>query len=221
MIRLESVSKGYGNRADILRDVSYALAPASFHFVTGASGAGKTTLLSILALAERPTAGAVRLFDTDAGAASRAERARLRRRIGILFQDRRLADELSVADNVALPLRIDGRPARQRQANVAALLDWLDLADKSGARPATLSAADRQRVALAAAVVRGPDLLLADEPMGAGEAEALLMVEALEQMTQRGTTVLVATRDSVFAERFPHPRLHLDQGVLSTGGEVP
>jgi cell division transport system ATP-binding protein len=160
------------------------------------------------------------LFDIDTTRASRAKRARLRRRIGTVFQDCRLADELSVADNVALPLRIDGAPEKARRDNVAALLDWLAIANRSAARPSTLSASDRQRVALARAMVRRPDLLLADEPAGAGDDDdlALLLVGAYEQMTQLGTIVLVATRDTGFAERFAHPRLHLDAGTLSSSG---
>jgi cell division transport system ATP-binding protein len=219
VVRLQSVAKRYGDGPEILRDVSFALAPGSFHFVTGASGAGKTTLLNIIALAEPPSRGTVTLFDTEAGRASRAVRAQLRRRIGTVFQDCRLADELSVAENVALPLRIDGVPDKARRDNVAALLDWLGIADRSAARPSTLSAGDRQRVALARAIVRRPDLLLADEPVGAGGDDlALLLVGAYERMTQLGTIVLVATRDTGFAERFAHPRLHLDGGTLSPSG---
>lgn len=218
MVRFEKVAKRYGDGPEILHDVSFALAPGSLHFVTGASGAGKTALLNIMALAERPSAGALKLFDIDAEAASRTVRARLRRRIGMVFQDCRFVDDRSIAENVALPLQIDGAPLPRRRDNVAALLEWLGLADKSELRPPALSAAERQRVALARAVVRGPDLLLADEPTGIGdEINALLFVDALERMLQRGTTVVVATRDTAFADRFGHPCLHLDGGTLSGG----
>jgi cell division transport system ATP-binding protein len=219
LLRLEGVAKRYGDGPEILHDVSFAPAAGSFHFITGASGAGKTTLLNIVALLEPPSRGAVSLFGARTEPASRAERARLRRRIGVLFQDGRLDAELSIADNVALPLLIDGMPEQARRDNVAALLDWLGIGGKATARPAFLSAADRQLAALARAVVRGPDLLLADEPTGSGdEATALLIVDALERMTQRGTTVLATTHDIGFADRFAHPRLHLDAGRLSPGG---
>jgi cell division transport system ATP-binding protein len=201
--------------------VSLSLAPGSFHFITGASGAGKTTLLNIIGLAERPSRGAVTLFDTDTGGASRAVRARLRRRIGFVFQDCRLAAELSVAENVGLPLQIDGAPEAARQGHIDELLEWLGLADKGGERPIALSAAERQRVALGRALVRRPDLLLADEPIGeGGEAAALLLVDTFQRMTQLGTTVVIATRVAGFAERFAHPRLHLEGGTLSPGGEA-
>jgi ABC-type ATPase involved in cell division len=103
---------------------------------------------------------------------------------------------------------------------VAALLAWLGIADKNNAFPAALSSSERLRVALARALVRRPDLLLADEPLAAGgeDEAALLLVDAFERMTQLGTTVLVATRDLGFAGRFPHPRLHLEGGALSKNG---
>lgn len=222
MVRLEQLGKRYGDGPEILNGVSFSLAPGSFHFITGASGAGKTTLLNIIALAERPSRGAVTLFDTDTEGGSRAVRARLRRRIGVVFQDCRLAAELSVAQNVGLPLQIDGAPEAARQTHVAELLEWLGLADKSDKRPQALSAAERQRVALARALVRRPDLLLADEPIGeGGEAGALLLIDTFQRMTQLGTTALVATRAAAFAERFAHPRLHLDAGTLSPVSTAP
>jgi cell division transport system ATP-binding protein len=219
VVRLQNIAKRYGEGPEILHDLSLELAPGSFHFVTGGAGAGKTTLLSILALAERPSRGAVTLFDTDAEAASRRVRARLRRRIGTVFQDGRLVEDLNVAENIALPLRIDGASAQQRGEHVAALLDWLGLADRGNLLPAALSGSQRQRVALARAVIRRPGLLLADEPLVAGDEElALLIVDAFERMTQLGTIVVVATRHSAFADRFTYPRLHLAGGMMSDGG---
>jgi len=218
VVRLQNVAKRYGEGPEILHDVSFALAPGSFHFLTGAGGSGKTTLLNLIALAERASAGALTLFDVATDGASRAMRAQLRRRIGMLYQDCRLDGNLSVADNVALPLRIDGTPTQTQRDHVAAMLDWLGISGKSAALPAVLSDAERQRVALARAIVRRPDLLLADEPLVSGDEEvALLLVDAFERMTQLGTTVLVATRDAGFAARFLHPRLHLDGGALSNG----
>jgi cell division transport system ATP-binding protein len=222
VVRLEQLGKRYGDGPEILRGVSLSLAPGSFHFVTGASGAGKTTLLNIIALAEAPSRGSVTLFDIDTEAAGRAARARLRRRIGIVFQDCRLAAELSVAENIGLPLQIDGTSEPARRAHVAELLEWLGLAEKAEERPNALSAAERQRVALARALVRRPDLLLADEPVGeGGEAVGQLLVDTFERMAQLGTTVLVATRATAFAEQFGYPLLHLDAGDLSLGDVAP
>lgn len=222
MIRFESVAKRYGNGPEVLHDLSFALAPGDFRFITGASGSGKTTLLNLAALADTPSRGSIRLFDRDIGTLTRGDRARLRRRIGIVFQNGRLVDQLTIAENIALPLHIDRAPPRECRDNVAALLDWLGLGDKSGVRAEALSGTERLLTSLARAVVRGPDLLVADEPTGAGDpASARVLIEALEQMAQRGTTVLVATRDVAFAERFAHPRSHLTGGILAASGDAP
>ncbi|HET6197093.1 MAG TPA: ATP-binding cassette domain-containing protein, partial [Acetobacteraceae bacterium] len=113
MVTLEHVGKRYGAGAPILADVSLQLDPGEFYFLTGASGAGKTTLLKLIYLAERPSRGRISLFGTDAAAVDRAAQSALRRRIGIVFQDFRLLDDLTAAENVALALRITGVPERQ------------------------------------------------------------------------------------------------------------
>ncbi len=217
MVRLEHIAKRYGTGAEILHDISVALEPGGFYFLTGASGAGKSTLLKIICLAEPPTHGMLRLFDTDTGKLDRTGRAALRRRIGIVFQDFRLIDDLSVAENVALPLRIAGPAQQEIREHVAALLGWLGLEEHIDATPSDLSGSERQRVAMARAIVSRPDLLVADEPTGHVDDEiALLLVRVFERMNSLGTTVLVATHDSGFASRFEHPRFHLEQGMLRT-----
>jgi cell division transport system ATP-binding protein len=217
VVRLEHIAKRYGAGAEILHDISVALEPGGFYFLTGASGAGKSTLLKIICLAEPPTQGVLRLFDTDAGKLDRTGRAALRRRIGIVFQDIRLIDDLSVAENVALPLRIAGPAQQEIREHVVALLGWLGLEEYIDSSPTGLSGSERQRVAMARAIVSRPDLLVADEPTGHVDDEiALLLVRVLERMNSLGTTVLVATHDRGFASRFEHPRFHLEQGMLRT-----
>jgi cell division transport system ATP-binding protein len=162
----------------------------------------------------------LRLFGTDTASLDRASRAALRRRIGIVFQDFRLIDELSARDNVALPLRLAGVAARQIQDNVSELLAWIGLANRGEAPAATLSGGERQRVAIARAIVRRPELLIADEPTGNVDAEiALLLVRVFERINRLGTTVLIATHDIPFARQFAHRRFHLDQGMLSDAGD--
>jgi cell division transport system ATP-binding protein len=223
LVRLENVGKRYGSGAEILQDVTVTLDPGGFYFLTGVSGAGKTTLLKIIYLAERASRGIVTLFDTDTATVDRQMQASLRRRIGIVFQDFRLVQHLSVRDNVALPLRIAGAPEREIRENVPELLGWLGLGDKGDLRPATLSGGEQQRVAIARAIVRRPDLLLADEPTGNVDDEiAMLLVRVFERINRLGTTVLIATHDVAFARQFAHERFHLEQGILSgVGGEEP
>lgn len=222
MVRLEHIGKRYDPGVQVLSDVSLTLDSGGFYFLTGAGGAGKTTLLRIVYLAERPSRGRVVLFGSDAGPLDRAARAALRRRIGIVFQDFRLIDELSAHDNVALPLRIGGAPERQIRDNVAELLAWVGLADRGNTPVGSLSGGERQRVAVARAVVRRPDLLIADEPTGnVDDDAAMLLVRVFERINRLGTTVLIATHDLAFAQRFAHRTLRLERGVLFDADAAP
>ncbi len=220
MVRLENIGKRYGTDAEILRDVSMRLDAGGFYFLTGVSGAGKTTLLKIIYLAEQPSRGSIKLFDTDVAETDRVAHTALRRRVGIVFQDFRLVEHLTVRDNVALPLRIAGAPEREIRENVPELLSWMGLDGKLDFRPATLSGGEQQRVAIARAIVRRPDLLIADEPTGNVDDEiAMLLVRVFERINKLGTTVLIATHDIAFARQFSHRRFHLDRGVLTVASE--
>jgi cell division transport system ATP-binding protein len=198
-----------------LSDISLNLEPGAFYFLTGPSGAGKTALLNIVALTERPSHGRLTLFGTDTAALDRTARAVLRRRIGIVFQDTWLIDQLSARDNVALPLRIAGAAERGIRDNAAELLAWIGLEDRADARAGALSGGERQLVAIARAIVTRPELLIADEPTGHGGGEtALLLVRVCERINRLGTTVLIASDDMELAGRFAHQRFHLDRGAL-------
>jgi cell division transport system ATP-binding protein len=215
LVTLEHIAKRYDTGGQALSDVSLRLEPGAFHFLTGASGSGKTTLLKIIALAERPSRGRLTLFGADSAALDRNAQAALRRRIGIVFQDVWLIDELSARDNVALPLRIAGTVERQIRDNVAELLAWVGLAKRADSPAGALSGGERQLVAIARAIIAGPELLIADEPTGhGGTATALLLVRLFERINSLGTTVLIASDDIAFASRFAHRRFHLDHGVL-------
>ena len=219
MITLEHVGKSYGGDPPILSDVSLALEPGGFYFITGASGAGKTTLLRIIYLAERPSRGRVVVLGGDAVELDRARRAALRRQIGVVFQEARLFDELSAHENVALPLRLAGGDERQIGENVAELLDWIGLAERGEPPAGALSGGLRQRIAIARAIVGRPALLIADEPTGNLDDDiAMLLVRIFERINRLGTTVLIATHDIAFARQFEHRRLHLADGVLTPDG---
>jgi len=216
---LEHIGKGQDGGPPILSDVTLTLEEGGFYFLTGASGAGKTALLNIIGLVERPRPGRLVLFDRDATSLDRSARSVLRRRIGIVFQDCWLIEELSARENVALPLRIAGAPEREIAANVAELLAWVGLAERGDRRAASLSAGERQRAAIARAIVARPELLLADDPAGhGGEEIARLLVQIFQRLNRLGTTVLIATNDLDFAGQFEHRRLHLDRGMLVEPG---
>jgi cell division transport system ATP-binding protein len=215
MLTFDNVGMRYGTGPEVLRDVSFHLAPGSFHFLTGASGAGKTTLLRLMYLAQKPTRGTFSLFGRDVVTLARAERPDLRRRIGVVFQDFRLLDHLTALENVALPLRIAGHSSAEIDAHVAELLSWVGLKQQVNARPAQLSGGQQQRVAIARAVIARPDLLLADEPTGnVDDRIAVRLLHLFEEMNKVGTTIVFATHNQQLISRFPHPVLHVEQGEV-------
>jgi len=217
VVRLDSIGKSYGAGADVLHDVSLTLEAGDFCCVTGECGVGKTTLLNIVTLAEQPSAGSLTLFDIDALAADRATRAALRRRIGIVFQDLRLLDHLSAGDNIALPLRIARVREDEIRDHVNELADWFGLAHRIEAHPPILSAGERQRVAVARAIVSRPELLIADEPAaGVDDETAATLAHVFERLNGLGTALLIATRDVALAQQFECRRLHLERGELTS-----
>jgi cell division transport system ATP-binding protein len=223
VVLFDDVLLRYGAGPDILRDVSFSLAPGSFHFLVGASGAGKSSLLRVMYLALKPAGGQASLFGRDVARLGRRETAELRRRIGVVFQDFRLLDHLSALDNVALPLRIAGVRESEVQKNVRELLTWVGLGDHLAASPATLSGGQQQRVAIARAVVGRPSLLLADEPTGNVDDQiALRLMYLFEELNRLGTTVVIATHNEALVERFRHPLLRIgDKNVRVTDPLTP
>jgi cell division transport system ATP-binding protein len=197
-------------------DVSLSLRPGSMTFLTGPSGSGKSTLLRLAYLALRPTAGRVSLFGVETNRLRRRDLAPLRRRIGVVFQEFRLLDHLSAYDNVALPLRITGRPEASYRQDVIDLLGWVGLGDRLEARPATLSGGEKQRVAIARAVVGKPDLLIADEPTGNVDEEmGERLYRLFRELNRRlRTTVLIATHDMALVRRAKNDVLRLAEGMV-------
>jgi cell division transport system ATP-binding protein len=195
VISLEQVNFGYEDRAT-LRDLTVRLAPGSFHFLTGPSGAGKTTLLKLLYLEHRPVSGRLLLFGEDPAVLDAQRLTRMRRRIGVVFQDFRLLDHLSLRENVALPLRVAGKDVAAHATDIDELINWVGLANRSAAYPPQLSAGEKQRAAIARAVVNGPDLVLADEPTGNIDPEmGARILRLLVELNGLGKTIVVATHD--------------------------
>jgi cell division transport system ATP-binding protein len=216
-VRFENVGMRYGRGREVLRDLSFELAKGSFHFLTGESGAGKTSLLSLIYLANRPSRGLIHLFGQDIARLPRQSLPAQRRRIGVVFQDMRLLDHVSAFDNVALPLRLAGRDARDYRDDVAELLWWVGLGDRMEALPATLSGGEKQRLAIARAVVGRPDILLADEPTGnVDPAMSMRLLKLFQELNRQGVTILIATHDPDLVARAGQPTLRLDAGELTT-----
>ena len=216
IVEFERAGLRYGLGPEVLRDVTFSLPAGSFHFLTGPSGAGKSSLLSLMYLARRPSRGRVGVFGQDVARAPRAALPALRRRIGVVFQDFRLFDHLSVFENAALPLRIAGRPEEESASNVVELLQWVGLGDLLEAKPPTLSGGQKQRLAIARAVVARPKLLLADEPTGnVDDQMALRLLHLFDTLHRMGTTIVIATHNAELVRRFAHPELRLEDGAVA------
>jgi len=217
IVQFDNVGLRFGTDREVLSDVSFTLYPGSFYFLTGASGAGKTSLLRMLYLAQRPSRGIIRMFNTDVITVPRGRLPDFRRRIGVVFQDFRLVQHLSAFDNVALPLRLSGVPEGEIRKPVTDMLDWVGLEQRREAHPATLSGGEQQRVAIARAVIARPEILVADEPTGNVDPDmALRLLRLFEALNRLGTTVVVATHDVHLLRMVPDTLImRLDRGRLS------
>lgn len=215
MIRFESVSKRYPAGREALIDVTFRVDAGEMLFVTGHSGAGKTTLLKLVALIERASSGAIEVHGRDLARVRRRDVPRLRRDIGMVFQDHRLLMDRSVADNVALPLVIAGIPHDERGKRVRGALEKVGLAGRGKDAPAGLSTGEQQRVGIARAIVGRPALLIADEPTG--NLDPQLSEEIMQlfvSLRQTGSTILIASHDLALLKRMKQRVVVLDHGHL-------
>ncbi|KAA6205630.1 MAG: cell division ATP-binding protein FtsE [Candidatus Tokpelaia sp.] len=215
MIRFENVGLRYAVGQEILRDVSFNIPPASFQFLTGPSGAGKTSLLKLMFLALKPTRGLITVFGEDTSLLHRRALPRLRRRIGLVFQDFRLLDHLTTFENVALPLYVRGVQRRETRHEVEELLHWVGLGAKIHALPPVLSGGEKQRAAIARALIDRPEILLADEPTGNVDPKlALRLLRLFIELNRLGTAVIIATHDFSLMDKIDARRMILDKGRL-------
>lgn len=195
-VKLDSVSVRYGRGEEVLRDVNLALPAGSMSFLTGPSGAGKSSLLKLIYMSLAPSRGLISLFGQDLAVASAFTKHALRKSISMVLQDFPLIEHLSVFENVALPLRVNGTSRSQYTPDVIELLDWVGLGHRLHAYPATLSGGEKQRAAIARAIISKPQLLIADEPTG--NVDPVLgarLIRLLTEMNRMGTTVIIATHD--------------------------
>jgi cell division transport system ATP-binding protein len=215
MLRFENVGLRYGLGPEVLRDLTFEIEPNSFQFLTGPSGAGKTSLLRLMFLALKPTRGLVRIFGRDILTLPQRELPALRRRVGVVFQDFRLLDHMTTYENVALPLRVAGREESSYRAEVVELLGWVGLGEKLDALPLVLSGGEKQRAAIARALVAQPELLLADEPTGNVDPQlARRILRLFVELHKSGTSVVIATHDIALMDLVDARRLVLHDGRL-------
>jgi cell division transport system ATP-binding protein len=215
MVRFEGVGLRYGMGPEVLRDITFGVAPRSFQYLTGPSGAGKTTLLKLMLLSLKPTRGLINLFGHDVTRRQNDALSAARRRMGVVFQDFRLLDHLTVYENVSLPLRVKGREEMSYRAEVIELLRWVGLGERMHSIPPVLSGGEKQRAAIARALIVKPELLLADEPTGNVDPPlARRLLRLFVELQGLGTAVVIATHDLNLMEQYDARRLVLADGHL-------
>ena len=216
MVRFENVGLRYGMGPEVLRDLTFSIEPQSFQFLTGPSGAGKTTLLRLVLLSLKPTRGLIDLFGHDVSSLDKDTLTVLRRRMGVVFQDFRLLEHLTTYENVALPLRVQGRDEASYRAEVVELLRWVGLGERMHVLPPVLSGGEKQRAAIARALIVRPDLLLADEPTGNVDPSlARRLLRLFVELNKSGTAIVIATHDLALMDQFDGARrLVLGDGRL-------
>ena len=218
VVRFERVGLRYGRGPEILSDMNMRLRRGSFTFLTGPSGAGKSSLLKLCYLSRKPSRGLINMFENDISVMTRTEEQATKRRIGVVLQDFRLIDHLSVFENVALPLRVKGQPRESYTRDVVELLQWVGLGHRMDAMPPTLSGGEQQRAAIARAVIAKPDLLIADEPTGnVDPVIGRRLLRLFSEMNRMGTTVLIATHDIDLIREIHTDILRIEDGKLRQG----
>ncbi len=215
MIRFENVGLRYGLGREVLSDLSFEVHPKSFQFLTGPSGAGKTSLLRLMLMSIRPTRGLVHVFGREASTIRPQQMPIVRRKIGVVFQDFRLLNHLTTFENVALPLQVRGKLEADYRQDVKDLLDWVGLGHRMHVLPPVLSGGEKQRAAIARALIDQPDILLADEPTGNVDPPlAARLLRLFIELHRSGTSVVIATHDLGLMDQFDARRLVLNSGRL-------
>lgn len=215
MIRFTHVSKSYPRTGTAVDDVSLHINKGEFVFFTGPSGAGKTTLLKMVYMEERPTSGEVRVSGTSSTTAKDREVAKIRRKLGIVFQDFRLLDNRTAEQNVAFALEVTGAPQALIGARVQRALTQVGLAGKGTAYPRELSGGEQQRVAIARALVNDPFVLIADEPTGNLDDRATRGIfQLLRDINAGGTAVMMATHNLELIRRQEFRTIEMNRGAV-------
>ena len=215
MIRFTNVTKEYPRTGLALNDVSFHVAKGEFVFLTGPSGAGKSTILKLVYVEELPTAGEVRVSGVNSHEVRHGEVARLRRKLGIVFQDFRLLGDRTVEANVAFALEVTGAARHTIRPRVSRLLTQVGLASKAAALPGELSGGEQQRVAIARALVNDPFVLIADEPTGNLDDRATRGIfQLLREINASGTAVLMATHNLELIRRSAYRTIEINRGQI-------
>ena len=215
MIKFQNVSKSYKGEKFALEDINIDIKKGEFVFLVGSSGAGKSTFIKLLLKEESPTTGRIIINDIDTTELSRRKIPKLRRSMGVVFQDFRLLPNKTVYENIAFAMEITGNKAKDIRRKVPTILSMVGLNDKAKSYPSELSGGEQQRVGIARAIINNPALLIADEPTGNLDPKnATEIMKLLKDINNRGTTVLVATHAKDQVDKMMQRVIALDHGKL-------
>jgi len=215
VIVLDNVCKTYSTGVSALNGVNLRIHKGEFVFIVGSSGSGKTTLFKLLLKELEPTSGRIYINSQNIGRLRRRKIPKMRRGMGVVFQDFRLLKDRNIYENIAFAQRVIGKPAKVIRESVPQMLTLVGLADKAEAFPNELSGGEQQRVSLARALVNNPPILLADEPTGnLDPTNAWEIMMLLEDINKRGTTVVVVTHNQDIVERMQKRVITIDKGVV-------
>ena len=222
MIEFKNVSKVYANGTSALKNINLHIKKGEFVFIVGSSGSGKSTFLKLIMHEELPSEGTIYLDGINIAQITKKEVPYIRRKMGIVFQDFRLIDKMTVFDNVAFAMRVTGASERDVKKRVPYILKLVELQDKANRRPAELSGGEQQRVSLARALVNNPSIIVADEPTGNIDPEmSYEIVELLTEINKRGTTILMVTHEHDLVQHFGKRVIEINSGNVMSDSENP
>lgn len=215
LIRLKDVNKTYKNGVTAIYDMDLTIEKGEFVFIIGSTGCGKSTLIKMLYREEKPSSGKIIVGGVDVAKLRNRKVYKLRRKIGVVFQDFKLLNKLTVYENVAFALEIFGSPKSEIYDKVLKVLDLVGLKNKAKNYPTELSGGEMQRVAIARAIVNGPKLLICDEPTGnLDEVTSMEIMKVLEEINKLGTTVIMVTHDTDIVHEMKKRVILLDSGRI-------
>ena len=215
LIRIKGVEKQYKNGVTAIYNLNLSIKKGDFIFVIGASGSGKSTLRKLLHREEKPKKGQIIVGGIDVAKLRNSKVYKLRRKIGVIFQDYKLLPKLNVYENVAFALEIFGLPAHEVKEKTIKAIELVGLKNKAKQYPHQLSGGEKQRVAIARAIVNGPKLLLCDEPTGNLDPDTSMgIMKVLDVINQMGTTIIMATHDKMIVDSMKKRVLFLKNGEL-------
>ncbi len=215
LIRFKNVIKKYKNGVTAVNDISLSIQKGDFVFIIGSTGCGKSSLIKMLYREEKPTSGKILLGGIDVAKLKNWRVYKIRRKIGVVFQDFKLLQKLTVYENVAFALEIFGLPKSEIFKRVTKVLDLVGLKNKAKQYPTQLSGGEQQRVAIARAIINEPKLLICDEPTGnLDETTSMEIMEVLNEVNKIGTTIIMVTHDTEIVDKMKKRVILLDSGRI-------